>query len=117
MSRSVLALVTDLFFVAKMEAAARGANVQLAFARSDDELLERARALPSLVVVDLNDRVVDAVGAVETLRRDPATASIPVLGFLSHVDVQTAERARQVGCQRVMARSEFSRRLVELLRG
>jgi len=44
------------------------------------------------------------------------TGSAPVLGFASHVAAETIAAARGAGCDEVLARSAFTRRLPELLR-
>ena len=117
MSRKVVAAVSDMFFAAKMQTAARHAGVELTFAASTEDLLEKVRAAPDLVVIDLNDSSVDALGAIEKLRAEPRTRALPLLAFLSHVQTELAARARAAGCEQVIPRSQFSARLVEILRG
>lgn len=117
MARRVIAAVTDLFFIAKMQAAARHAGVELGFVSTTEELLAKAEAGVDLVVLDLNDPNLDILGEIETLRANPETASLPLLGFISHVDVDLAEQAKKAGCDRVVPRSQFSSRLIEMLGG
>jgi len=108
----VLALVDDLFFQAKIMEASRHAGVELCCCTTAEALLEQARAAaPALVVVDLNARA-NALGAIEQLA---AGNSAPVVAFLSHVQVELAERARRAGCAEVMPRSQFSRDLPAIL--
>lgn len=117
MSRKVLAAVNNLFFVGKLQSAAKQASVEVTFASTEDDLLEKARGGVELVVLDLGDQHMDAVAAIKKLRAAPETTSLQMLAFVRHTDPDRAEQARQAGCQRVMARSEFSAQLVELLRG
>ncbi len=117
MSRKVLAAVNNMFFVAKLQSAAGQADVDLTFASSEDDLLEKARAGAELVVLDIGDESLDAVQAIKRLRAQPETAGVPMLGFLRHTQTELAELARGAGCENVMPRSEFSANLVELLRG
>ncbi len=117
MSRRVLAAVNNLFFVGKLQSAAKQASVELTFASSEDNLLEKARGGAELIVLDLGDLEMDAVEAIKKLRSSPETANVPMLGFVRHTDPGRAEQARQAGCEKVMARSEFSAQLVDLLRG
>ena len=108
----VLALVDDIFFQAKILAAARQAGAELSCCTTAETLLEQAQAAaPALVIVDLNARA-DALGAIEQLA---AGNSIPVVAFLSHVQTDLAERARRAGCAEVMPRSQFSRDLPAIL--
>jgi CheY-like chemotaxis protein len=112
MRRTVLAAVSDLFFVAKLQAAARQVDVELVLAANSEELQAKARNGADLVVLDLNDRGLDALSAIAGLRSEPETAGIPLLGFLSHVETELA-----AGCDRVLPRSQFSARLPQLLAG
>ncbi|HEY6051741.1 MAG TPA: hypothetical protein VIZ58_10860, partial [Thermoanaerobaculia bacterium] len=64
------------------------------------------------VLVELND---GALGAVEKLRQSAETRALPVIGFLSHVDRDLAHRAEAAGVTRVLARSQFSENLPDLL--
>ncbi len=117
MARRVVAAVTDLFFIAKLQEAARHAGVDLTFVSTVEELEAKAAAGVDLVVLDLNDAKLEIVGAIQKLRAKPLTASVSLLGFISHVDVDLAERAKQAGCDRIVPRSRFSAKLVELLAG
>ena len=117
MSRRVIAAVNNLFFVGKIEAAARQAGVDLAFASSPHDLREKIRDGAELVVFDLGDQGMGALEALEQLKSQPETAAVPTLGFFRHTQPEVAARAREAGCDKVMARSEFSTQLVELLRG
>jgi CheY-like chemotaxis protein len=116
MTRKVVAGVTDLFFVAKIEASGRRAGVDLQFVKSVDALLEEAQSGVDLLVLDLNDSNLDYLEALDRLRRQPETASVPTLAYFSHVDADLARLAREAGCARVVPRSQFSSRLVDLLR-
>ena len=70
----------------------------------------------SAILLDLNHRSGKAIASLEKLKNDPATRSIPVVAFLSHVQTDLAQAARAAGCDRVMARSAFSQQLQALLR-
>ena len=116
MSRRVVAAVNNLFFVGKLQSAAKQASVELTFASSEDDLLEKVRAGTELVVLDLGDQDMDTVEAIKKLRSVPETARVPMVAFVRHTDPDRAEQARRAGCDKVMARSEFSAQLVDLLR-
>jgi CheY-like chemotaxis protein len=114
----VLALVDDLFFQAKLTETARKLGVVLKTVSTGDALVEilAGAALgdrPRLVVVDLNARQ----GAVEAVERLHGSGNpVPVIGFLSHVQTDLAERARAAGCSQVLPRSSFTANLSEILR-
>jgi CheY-like chemotaxis protein len=112
----VLVAVDDLLFSSKIRAAAKQAGVELTFARTPAEVLDRARELkPRLVVFDLNSAKVDPIGTIAAMKKDPALAAIPTVGFVSHVDAATIAAARQAGADHVLARSAFASQLAEIL--
>ena len=113
-----IVLVDDLFFRAKLEETAKLAGITLATASTGEQLLTAAAANPeALVIVDLNARQ-GAIEAVEQLAQ-PNEAGNPrrLIAFLSHVQVELAERARAAGCSEVMPRSKFTQNLAAILRG
>lgn len=107
----VLALVDDLFFQAKMLETAKHVGVELECVATSEALIERARQKPpALVVIDLNARS----GGLEALERLASGNYLPVIAFLSHVQVELAERAKRAGCGDVMPRSKFTQNLANI---
>ena len=112
----ILAIVDDLMFTSKIRTAASQLGVAVTFARSRDAALTGMRnASPSLVILDLNAGGTDPLGVVASMKADPALAGIPTVGFVSHVQTDLIERARQAGVGEVMARSAFTARLADIL--
>ena len=112
----ILAVVDDLMFTSKIKATAGQVGVPVAFARSSGAALDQMRKdAPSLVIFDLNSTRTDPLGTVAAMRRDPALASIPTVGFVSHVQTDLIDAARQAGVGEVLARSAFTARLAEIL--
>jgi hypothetical protein len=72
---------------------------------------EIAKDAPRLAVVDLNARG-NPLGAIEQMQAHGS--KIPLIGFLSHVQVDLAERARAAGCRDVMPRSKFTHDLATI---
>jgi len=109
----VVALVDDVFFQAKLVATARQGAVKLSAASSKDSFLAQA-AEPdvALLIVDLNSRA-GAITVLESLR--DSGNQRPVIAFFSHVQTELADRARSIGCRRVMPRSRFTRNLATIL--
>lgn len=98
----IAAFVPDLMDRSKVAAAAGAEGVT--FVRSAADLVT---AGAELVVVDLA-----RPGALDALRRLGGTRSV---GFASHVDRELIEAAREAGCDRVLARSQFFGSLPDLL--
>ena len=109
----VIALVDDLFFQAKLLETAKQLRVEIRTCTTADAMLaDIAQQTPRLVVVDLNARG-NPLGAIERVRA--AAGQIPLLGFLSHVQLDLAEKARAAGCNNIMPRSQFTRDMATIL--
>jgi DNA-binding NarL/FixJ family response regulator len=106
-----LALVRDLMFSGKIVAEARAAGADCKIVRDPTKLQDADGKLPRLLLVDLN-----LEGAIEAAAEWRKSEGKPVIGFVSHVDSATIERAKQAGIDRVLPRSQFVRLLPELVR-
>jgi len=109
----VLALIDDIFFQAKLLETAKQVGVEVRTCATPEALdSEIAKSQTKLVVIDLNAQAnpLDAVGRVQA-----RGGAIPLIGFLSHVQLDLAERARAAGCREIMPRSQFTRNLATIL--
>ena len=116
MAATIVALVEDLFFLAKIRETAKAVGVTVvtwtrAAARRPSP---RPSRKPSFL--DLNSRGLPAVDWIRALKADPATRPIRIVGFVSHVQEELISAARAAGCDSVMARSAFTQQLPNLLR-
>jgi len=112
----ILALVDDLMFRSKIKSIAAQRGVGVTFVGSSEAALAKMRGhAPALVVFDLNNQRGDPLGTLAAMKQDPALASIPTVGYVSHVDVTTINAARAAGVDDVVARSAFTVKLLELL--
>ena len=118
MNRRVLAAVDDIFFAAKIRGTAGALGVEYGSARDAAAAVESARANPpSVVVADLHATRCDPFALAESFKSDAALASVPLVGFFSHVQTELKDRALRAGFDHVMPRSAFVSRLPEILRG
>jgi len=112
----ILAVVDDLMFASKIRTAASQLGVPVTFARSSEAALaEMRKDAPSLVIFDLNSARANPLGTLAAMKRDPALAAIPTLGYASHVQTDVINAARQAGVDEVLARSAFTQQLAEIL--
>lgn len=113
----VLVVVDDLFFLAKIQTTLKhlGLTAQVITQRAALQDSVRTAVAPVLVVVDLTLRTDDAVAVISTIRATDSGASIAILAFGSHVAVDTRQQALQAGADRVVAKSEFSNHLADLI--
>jgi len=117
-SRRVLAAVEDLLFRSKISETASTLGIEAAFPRNPRRVLESLReSPPDLLVLDLNSARFEPLTLLKDVRSDEATREVLTVGFLSHVQKDLAVAAREAGCDRVVARSAFTRDLPEILAG
>ena len=117
-TRRVIAAVEDLLFKSKVSETAAQLGVEAKFPRSPEKLLTALReSPPDLLVLDLNSARFEPLGLLRMVESDAATKDIPTVGFLSHVQKDLAVAAREAGCDKVMARSAFTRDLPKILSG
>ena len=106
----VLAVVRDLFFVARIRETARLAGVPLVFARTPEELEAALLKAARFVVLDLTGGF-----DYEALMTAAATAGAPVLAFTTHALAKQTQpwHAR---CARVVTKETLTQDLPALLR-
>jgi len=112
---TVVALVDDLMFLSRIREAAKASGIEVRAARRLPELLAACRPAPRAVFVDLDRPQLPVEEALAAFKADTDLASVPVVGFVSHVQADRAQAARNAGCTRVLARSAFVRELPALL--
>lgn len=118
MTKRVLAAVEDLLFRSKISETASSLGIEAAFPRNPRRLLEALReSPPDLLVVDLNSARFEPLTLLRSVKSDEATVNVPTVGFLSHVQKDLAVAAREAGCDRVVARSAFTKDLPRILAG
>ena len=114
---TVLVVVDDLFFVSKIQTTLRHLGMAVQVHTSPQALGEYLRTTtPALVVIDLTLRVAAAVDLIGTVRAEPSARTVPILAFGPHVAVDAQQQALQAGATHVVAKSEFSRHLPDLIR-
>ncbi len=67
------------------------------------------------LIVELDGIGIDGIALVTQLTTDPATCSIPLVGFCAHTRVDLIKGARAAGATKVVARGELVRRLPEIV--
>jgi PleD family two-component response regulator len=117
-ARKVLGAVEDLLFKSKISETSAQLGIEAAFPRSPGKLLDALReSPPDLLVLDLNSARFEPLALLREVKSDEATREISTVGFLSHVQKDLAVAAREAGCDRIVARSAFTRDLPKILAG
>lgn len=102
-----LLLCDDLIFTSRITGTAKQLGLTVQSARDAATLLRLATiSPPACVIVDLHNPGLD----LPALMRDLSALGMPmprVIGYGSHVDVDSLRAARQAGCDPVLPRSKF----------
>lgn len=114
--RRVVVVVPDLFFATRIAGSAAALGVTLDTPAPADAPAAIRREPPDLVILDLHGPG-EPLALVRTLRADPATRRVPIIGFYAHVDRALRDAALAAGVDRVLPRSAFTVRLPALLAG
>jgi D-sedoheptulose 7-phosphate isomerase len=78
-------------------------------------VLEKASLRPPLIILDLNCDAANPLDLIRRLKSHSATAAIPLVGFISHVQTQLRQSALDAGCDTVVARSVFAQDLPAIM--
>jgi PleD family two-component response regulator len=113
---TILVGVTDIFFYTKVRDALLSKGYRIERARAQQDIAEKASATsPSAVILNMNDETLNAFQALETLKVDTRSKTLPILAFANHEEVDTFNRARALGVTKIVSRNEFSARLKDLV--
>jgi hypothetical protein len=116
----IYCFIEDLFFLAKIQEAARKVGVKVGFVKADKDIVSRLADVPegsrpSLIVFDLNNVSAKPLTLIPRLKSKMKRGT-SVIGFLSHLQGDLKAKAMEAGCDMVMPRSAFSQNLPNLLR-
>lgn len=96
----IVAIVSDLMLASRVNESLKAAGHEVSVVPKLPDPLEAEAIVCDLDTADLDDI---------------ATAGLPTLGFYSHVDVETKQRAEAAGLSLVVPRSRMSRELPQLM--
>ncbi len=115
-NKRVLAVVSDLFFIAKINEAAKHAGVTVEYVTGELEVIEKARTFPLVIILDLNLDASHPLRLIGKLKADAHLKTISLIGYLSHIQGELKQKAQEAGCDMVMPRSAFSMNLPVILK-
>jgi PleD family two-component response regulator len=114
--RKILAVMTDLFFSAKILDMAKKVGMTVEFLKDKATVLEKVREKPSLVIFDLNCDAAEPLSIIRAMKSDPETKRVSTIGFVSHIQTELKLEAQESGCDMVVARSVFAQNLPVILK-
>ena len=100
----IAAIVPELMFASRIVATLGAAGHEVMVV-STVEALDAGGTRPELLIADLGELDPEPLGA----------RAEPVLGFYSHVDVETRRRAEAAGVDMIVPRSRMAREMPELV--
>jgi CheY-like chemotaxis protein len=110
----VAALIPDLLFGSKVQAALEQAGHEVDLIASEVDAWDQVGGI-DVLVVDLTTEDFDGVGLVETLATGGELGEVRTLGFFAHVEPAVRERALAAGFDQVVPRSRMAREGAELV--
>lgn len=113
----VAILVDDMFFTAKINAAAAESGRRIERIKSREQLDGLVANPPALVIIDLNSDRLDPLQAIGFLKSSVEAGTVPIVGFVSHVQTELIRAAQAAGCDVVLPRSAFTQMLPQLIAG
>ncbi len=117
-SGKVAIIVDDMFFASKVTSAAEAAGRKVERLRSREQIENLTPPdLPQLVIIDLNSDRINPIEAIELLKSQRELESIPIVAFVSHVQIELIRRAQAAGCDFVLPRSAFTQMLAQIVAG
>ncbi len=112
----MLVAVSDLFFTVKILDAAKRALMQAEVVKTQEDLLEKAKTVPALIIFDLNFDSIEPVKMIDQLKKTAEMKPTGMIAFVSHIQAELKKEAHDAGCDMVLARSAFSQNLPQILR-
>ncbi len=114
--KRIVAVVSDLMFMVKIQEAAKRAGLDVVFTKSREDALAQAQLQPAVMILDLNGTSVDAIELIGVLKAQSETKEVDLIGYVSHVQADLKQAAQKKGCDTVIARSAFSQNLPAILK-
>jgi CheY-like chemotaxis protein len=108
----IVGLMDDLFFQMKVAETAKHLGLEFKVAANGHVPATMLEPPTKLIIVDLNSKN-DPVATIARLRA--TQKELPIISFLSHVQVDLAARAKEAGSTQVLPRSTFTQNLAAIL--
>jgi DNA-binding NarL/FixJ family response regulator len=112
---NVLVAIHDMMFSSKVTAALGGKKVNW-LKRGSNVASEVAATKPDVLLIDLAAPALDSVNAIKAIKEGDSKATT-IIGYVDHTRADVMEAARAAGCDQVLSKGEFARRLPEFLQG
>jgi CheY-like chemotaxis protein len=112
---AVIVADDDLLFSTRIASAVTACGHRPRVVRTVAAFQDALRTRPAAAILNLACSRLDAIAAIRDAKTDPATRTIPLLGFCGHVDTSRQAAARSAGCDLVVTNGDVSSKLPRLL--
>jgi DNA-binding NarL/FixJ family response regulator len=113
----VAIIVDDMFFAAKINAAAVERGRQIERVKTREQLEALVSNPPTLVIIDLNADRLDPLETIGFFKSRAELRAVPIVSFVSHVQTELIRGAQAAGCDYVLPRSAFTQMLMQIVGG
>jgi CheY-like chemotaxis protein len=110
----ITAIVNDLNFMTRIRNTAESFGLTVGFVGSKDQIDYYLKDC-DLLIIDLENDFIEPVELIERIKCSKATASIKLIGYVSHVNTPLKTHASAAGCDEVLSRFEFNSNLKEIM--
>ncbi len=113
--KSVLVLTQNMFFLPRVQNAANAFGYEVIQARTEPDFWDKFQdGNPILVLVDLEGDGETWPNVINGLKSERGS-DVKVVAYGPHEDEAALARARELGCNQVLTKGEFSRDLHKIL--
>ncbi len=118
----IIAIVKDLFFVAKINETALQANKKVTFIKDNATLNSFVSRLNGeikdkvkVIIIDLNFNEISPFETIKKMKNNEKLKNAKIIGYCSHVQADLMKKAKELGAES-MPKSLFTKRLPEIIK-
>ena len=117
MVKSIVAVMEDMPFSAKIDSTAKFNKIETAFVKSKIDLFEKTRLNSAdLILIDLDFTSIGPRGIIAELKKDTLLQKVKVIGYFAQHDLDKKAEAIGAGIDHIMLKSELTEQLSVILR-
>lgn len=112
----ILAIVSDLFFQAKIEAISKIKKVECIFAWEGVSIQKiSSNSNLKMIIIDSSISEVDVCELISNFKKNTRTRKIPIVVYGSHVRFDLLHDAQDCGADVILVKSVFEKKISELI--
>ena len=117
MVKSIVAVMDDMIFSAKIDSTAKFNKIETAFVKNKLDLFEKARLNSAdLILIDLDFSSIAPIKIISELKQDSLLKAVRIIGYFSEPNVEIKAEAIGAGIDQIMLKSDLTEQLAVILR-